>query len=121
VGVRVRMHVAQWRRRLGLVAGCGRGGGGRLLAGQCGDGFAGHPAGRPRGHGDGKAAHTVLRGDGGLEGSLLQLSQLLNRRITINHNHKWSHRTVLEYFKKAQFFFILQFTVVPVGAGTILF
>ena len=85
MGVGVRVDVPQWRRRLGLQV-TGGGGRGRLLAGQRGDGLTGEAGRWPGGQGDGEAApypHTVLRGDGGLEGPLLQLRQLLNRGSTL--------------------------------------
>jgi hypothetical protein len=81
VCVRVRMNVSQRRRRFGFVQTAGGGGGegsGGLLAGERGDGFAG---GTRRPAGDRNAAATaVLGGDGRLEGSFLQLGQLLKKR-----------------------------------------
>jgi hypothetical protein len=75
------MNVSQRRRRFGLVqaaGGGGREGSGGLLAGERGDGFAGGTR-RPAGDRDAAAA-AVLGGDGRLEGSFLQLGQLLKKR-----------------------------------------
>jgi hypothetical protein len=81
VCVGVRMNVSQRRRRFGFVqtaGGGGREGSGGFLAGQRGDGFAGGTR-RPAGDRDAAAA-AVLGGDGGLEGSFLQLGQLLKKK-----------------------------------------
>jgi hypothetical protein len=81
VCVGVRMNVSQRRRRFGLVqtaGGGGREGSGGFLAGQCGDRFAGGTR-RPAGDRN-AAAPAVLGGDGGLEGSFLQLRQLLKKK-----------------------------------------